>query len=207
MDQKRPTRIQLQNRETILRAALDVFAADGFRGATVDAIASAAGMSKPNLLYYFASKEEIYRTLLEGLLDSWFDPLREIDPEGEPSREIAAYIDRKIELARDFPRESRLFAGEMLRGAPVLEAMLGADLKSLVDEKAAVLRRWMAEGRLAPVDPHHLIFAVWATTQHYADFDVQVRALLGADGRGGEGRFHDAAETLKRVFLQGLAPR
>lgn len=203
MSGRKPTRIQTENREKILAAALEVFASDGFRGATIDAIAQAAGMSKPNLLYYYPSKDAIYRTLLEGLLDAWLAPLRELDPTGEPATEIAAYIERKIELARDYPTESRLFANEMLRGAPILSDVLEGDLKSLVDEKAAILREWSADGRLAPVDPYHLMFAMWATTQHYADFDTQVRAIVGP----GEGRFHDAAKTLRQIFLDGLRPR
>ena len=203
MAPRKPTRIQTENRKIILNSALEVFARDGFRGATVDAIAAAAGMSKPNLLYYFPTKEWIYRTVLEGLLDAWLDPLRALKADGEPTREIAAYIERKIELARDFPRESKLFANEMLRGAPILEDIIQGDLKALVDEKVEVLRGWSAAGKIADVDPYHLIFAIWATTQHYADFDAQVRSIVG----DGEGRFHDAATTLKRIFLDGLKPR
>lgn len=198
------TRIQAENRERILAAALDVFAQDGFRGATIDRIAEAAGMSKPNLLYYFPTKEAIYRTLLDGLLDTWLQPLRDLRPEGDPLAEIRGYIRRKLEMARDLPRESRLFAGEMIRGAPVLAEVLAGPLRALVEEKAQVLRRWAREGRLAPHDPRHLIFAIWATTQHYADFDAQVVAVLGD---GGEGRFEDAARTLERLFCDGLRPR
>ena len=68
------------------------------------------------------------------------------------------------------------------------------------------LLRWMDEGKIARTDPYHLIFAIWATTQHYADFDVQVRAVLGKD-RGGEGRFEDAARYLEHLFMDGLLPR
>lgn len=206
MANRKQTRIQTENRERILRAALEVFARDGFRGATVDGIAVVAGMSKPNLLYYFPSKDQIYRTVLEQLLETWLDPLREIDAEGDPLREISGYIERKIEMARDFPQESRLFANEMLRGAPILKDILETDLKAMVDEKAAVLRRWAKEGQIAPIDPYHLIFAIWATTQHYADFDTQVQAVLGP-GMSGEGRFDDAASALKQLFFNGLKPR
>ena len=200
----KPTRIQAQNREKIAAAALEVFAAEGFRGATIDAIAKAAGMSKPNLLYYFASKDVIYREVLERLLGDWLAPLREIDPNGDPGREIAAYLDRKMEMSRDYPLESRLFANEMLRGAPNMADVLANELKPLVDDLAGVIRGWAAAGRIADVDPHHLIFAIWSTTQHYADFDAQVRAVLGDDG---EGRFHDGAAFLKKLFLDGLRPR
>lgn len=201
---KKHTRIQTENRRIIREAALEIFARDGFRGATVDAIASKAGMSKPNLLYYFPTKNEIYRDLLEGLLQDWLAPLHEISSKGEPTLEITAYITRKIELARDFPMESRLFANEMIRGAPILLDVLSRDLKALVDEKAALIRAWMDEGKLAPVDPYHLIFAIWATTQHYADFDVQVRAVLDDDS---EDRFGGAAAALTTIFLNGLRPR
>jgi TetR/AcrR family transcriptional regulator len=108
-------------------------------------------------------------------------------------------------MARDFPRESRLFANEMLQGAPRAIDVLEGDLKALVDEKAAVLTGWMDTGKLKRTDPYHLIFAIWATTQHYADFDVQVRAVLGKD-RGGEGRFEDAARFLETLFMHGLMP-
>ncbi|MGI9419284.1 MAG: TetR family transcriptional regulator C-terminal domain-containing protein [Geminicoccaceae bacterium] len=201
---RKPTRIQAKNRAIIERAALEIFSRDGFRGATVDAIAEAAGMSKPNLLYYFPTKDDIYRSLLESQLQNWLGPLLELDPTGEPTEQIAAYIERKIELARDFPMESRLFANEMIRGAPILKDVLAGDLKRLVDEKADVIKGWMDDGRLQPTDPHHLIFAIWATTQHYADFDVQVRAILDRDS---DDRFGDAAATLQQIFLNGLKPR
>jgi TetR/AcrR family transcriptional regulator len=199
------TRIQREKQDVILEAALDVFATSGFRGATIDQIAEAAGMSKPNLLYYFPSKEAIHRRLLTGMLDLWLDPLRALDNEGDPIAELRSYIRRKIEMARDFPRESRLFANEMLQGAPHAIDVLEGELKELVDDKAKVIEGWMASGRIRRTDPYHLIFSIWATTQHYADFDVQVRAVLGKD-RGGEGRFEDAARYLEHLFMDGLRP-
>jgi len=210
MDEKartRPrTRIQREKQDLILEAALEVFSLHGFRGATIDQIADAAGMSKPNLLYYFPRKEEIHKRLIGELLDMWLGPLREIDADGDPIPEIRSYIRRKLEMARDFPRESRLFANEMLQGAPRTIDMLAGDLKVLVDEKAAIIRGWMEDGKLNAADPYHLIFSIWATTQHYADFDVQVRAVLGPD-LNGEGRFEDAARYLEQLFMHGLMPK
>jgi TetR/AcrR family transcriptional regulator len=200
------TRIQREKQDLILGAALEVFSVHGYRGATIDQIAAEAGMSKPNLLYYFPKKEEIYRRLLAVLLDTWLAPLREMNADGDPFPEIRSYIRRKLEMARDFPRESRLFANEMLQGAPRVQEMIEIDLKALVDEKAQVLLGWMEDGKIGRTDPYHLIFSIWATTQHYADFDVQVRAVLGP-GRNGDGRFEDAARTLEQLYLHGLAPR
>lgn len=200
---QRRTAIQARNEAKILDAALEVFSAAGFHGATVDEIARAAGMSKPNLLYYFAGKEDIHAALMERLLDTWLAPLRAVNPAGEPLEELRAYLRRKLEMARDYPRESRLFAHEVLRGAPLIGDTLAGPLRALVEEKAAVIGGWIAGGRLAPVEPRHLIFAIWATTQHYADFDAQVQAVLGGDAPG---RFEDAARTLEAVFVRGLRP-
>ncbi|MEZ5887356.1 MAG: TetR family transcriptional regulator C-terminal domain-containing protein [Paracoccaceae bacterium] len=191
-----PTRIQARNRQAILDAALDVFSAQGFRGATLDQIAEVAGLSKPNLLYYFPSKEAVHAELLGQLLDTWLDPLRALDPAGDPQGEIFDYVRRKLELSRDYPRESRLFANEILQGAPRIMEALGGDLKALVDEKAAIIARWQAEGRIAAVPPHHLIFSIWALTQHYADFDVQVRAVLGED----HDPYAEAQDFLETLF-------
>lgn len=163
-------------------------------------------MSKPNLLYYFRSKEAIHQELIQRLLDDWLQPLRDLDPAGDPLAELRAYIRRKIEMSRDFPREGRLFTNEILQGAPHTLGMLQDVLKPLVDEKVQVIESWMRAGHIVRIDPYHLIFSLWATTQHYADFDVQVRAVLGPE-RDGEGRFEDAARFLEQLYLNGLAPR
>jgi TetR/AcrR family transcriptional regulator len=196
------TRIQERNRAAILEAALDVFSREGFRAASLGEIAEAAGLSKPNLLYYYASKEAVHLELLRGLLDIWLAPLRAIDPAGEPIEEFMTYVSRKLALSRDMPRQSRLFANEVLAGAPHLGPVLGGELRMLVDEKAAILAAWMEEGRLARLPPVHLIVSVWALTQHYADFETQVRAVLG------EGRdpYAEAETFLVALYRRLLVP-
>lgn len=203
---KRRTRIQTEKRELILEAALEMFSAHGFRGSTIDQIAEAAGMSKPNLLYYFRRKEDIHEALIQRLLKTWLQPLRELDEAGDPITELRSYIRRKLEMARDYPRESRLFANEILQGAPRIMPLLEGELKTLVEEKAEIISNWMRAGRIATTDPRHLLFSIWATTQHYADFDVQVRAVLGPD-RGSDSRFEDAARFLEQLYVDGLRPK
>ncbi|MCO6179204.1 TetR family transcriptional regulator C-terminal domain-containing protein [Ciceribacter sp. RN22] len=202
---QRRTRIQEEKEEIILEAALDVFSRRGFRGATIDQIAEVAGMSKPNLLYYFRTKEAMHRTLIDRVLDTWLEPLRAFDADGDPEEEVRSYIRRKLEMARDFPRESRLFANEILQGAPNIEDVLKGSLKALVDEKVEVIRSWIRAGKVYDCDPYHLIFSIWSTTQHYADFDVQVRAVLG-EGWACDDRFEDAARFLEAFFTRGLIP-
>ncbi len=200
--QQPKTRIQQKNRSAILDAALKVFSRNGFRGSTLDQIAAACAMTKTNVLYYYSSKEDIHRALLQGLLDMWLAPLRQIDAAGDPVEQILTYVRRKLAMSRDYPRESKLFANEIVHGAPRVGDFLGGELKVLVDEKAAIIRGWAAAGQIAPVDPYHLIFSIWATTQHYADFDVQVSAVLPT----GVDIFSSAQEHLERLFGRLLRP-
>ncbi|EEW25459.1 TetR family transcriptional regulator C-terminal domain-containing protein [Rhodobacter ferrooxidans] len=195
------TRIQARNSETILDAALEVFSTHGFRGATLDQIAEVAGLSKPNLLYYFASKEAIHVALLSDLMDAWLDPLRAMDPAGDPVTEVLTYVKRKLQMSRDFPRESRLFANEILQGAPRIGSVIGGGLTDLVQAKAAVLRGWMDQGRIARLHPVHLVFSIWALTQHYADFEAQVRTVLGSEGADPYPEAEVYLETLFRKLL------
>lgn len=197
------TRIQKRNREAILDAALGVFSSESFRGATLDQIAAEAGLSKPNLLYYFVSKEAIYTELLSELLDTWLDPLRALDPEGDPVDEIVGYALRKLEMSRAYPRASRLFANEIVQGAPRILDQIGGPLRDLVNEKAFLIESWQQAGRIARVDARHLIFSIWATTQHYADFDVQVRGILRPLG---DEHLDRAAEFLTAFYRRALTP-
>lgn len=198
--QKKPSRIQLRNRRRILDAALDVFSQHGFRGATLDQIANEAGLSKPNILYYFSAKEEIHVTLLNQLMETWLDPLIEMDSEGEPLDEILKYVQRKLDMARELPRESRLFANEILQGAPRMTPHLQSDLLPLVDEKCVVIQRWMDLGKLKSTDPRHLLFSIWSTTQHYADFEAQLNVLSKGDTYG------EAKTYLRQLFTNLLQP-
>jgi TetR/AcrR family transcriptional regulator len=203
---KKRTRIQAENEGRILDAALELFSTYGFRGATVDQIAARAGMSKPNLLYYFRRKEDIYTAVLTRTLEMWLAPLGAMDPDGDPGTEISRYIRQKLAQARDRPQESRLFLGEVMQGAPHLQGVLRGELRAIVDRTARTMNRWIAAGRLVAIDPVHLVFMIWATTQHYADFDAQVRALLGGGLEDPE-VFKGAQETVPAVILRGILPR
>lgn len=200
------SRIQEMNRKLILDAALDVFSTYGFRGSTIDQIALKSGMSKPNLLYYFRRKEDIYSTVLQQTMEEWLASIRAVDPQGEPLEELGAYIRNKIEMAFRNPAASRLFANEIMQGAPAIGTFLREDMRRLVDEKAAVIGRWMDEGRLARTDPHHLIFSIWATTQHYSDFETQLRAVLGEKFDAPD-CCENTVQAVSAILLNGIRPR
>ena len=171
--------IRQANEARILAAAERVFAGAGFGGATMAAIADEAGLPKANLHYYFGAKQDLYRAVLAQTLQDWLAPTHVITPEADPRTAIEAYIRAKMALAVARPHASRVFANELLHGAPVVKALLATDLRDLVLTKSQVIAQWVAQGRMAPVDPVHLFFTIWAATQTYADFDVQVCAVLG----------------------------
>ena len=199
------TRIQAANRAAILKAALQVFSSFGFRGSTVDQIARTAGMTKANLLYYFPRKEDVYEAVLQHTLTQWLTPLRTLDPDGDPYRELRGYILAKLRFSFERPEASRLFASEILQGAPLIMEFLKTELRQLVEAKASVITSWAEKGWIRPVDPVHLIFMIWATTQHYADFAVQIDAVVGQ--RATTERFREeAADVILAIVMNGLQP-
>jgi len=193
-------------RSAILHAALGLFSRYGLHGTSVDQVAARADVSKSNLLYYFANKEELYVCVLRDLLAVWLAPLREFSAEQDPQRAIGDYIERKLAFSRDSPDASRLFCLEIIQGAPLIRDELERELRELVAAKSAVIQAWITAGRLAPVDPQHLIFVLWAATQHYADFAVQVQALSGQT-LDNPAFFAQTVANVQRIVLQGIVPR
>lgn len=209
LSEKTPTRRSravAAKRSAILKAALALFSQFGLHGTSLDKVAERADVSKTNLLYYFPSKEELYIAVLKNLLDVWLAPLRALRADQHPLEAIRHYIRLKLEVSRDHPQASRLFCMEMLQGAPLLKAELAGDLRHLVEDKAAVIEQWIDEGKLAAVQPHHLIFMLWATTQHYADFSTQVEAVTGQTLHD-ETFFAQAVENVQRMVIEGIRVR
>jgi len=197
-----PGHIRVRNRARILQAAEEVFAEQGYRGATTAAIAERAGLPKANVHYYFGTKEALYRAVLDDILALWLGELDRLTEDSDPAEALADYIRAKVRHSRERPLASRVYANEMIRGAKHTGDFLKNDLKTLVTRKSHVLESWAAQGKIEPVDPVHLFSIVWAATQHYADFEVQVSALVGRRQLAGKD-FDAAAETIVRMVLRG----
>lgn len=174
-------RIRQDNEAIILQAAEQIFARYGFKGATMALIAEAAGLPKANLHYYFGNKETLYYTVLDDILHDWLAPLDDFQPQADPKTAIKRYVIHKMNFSFEHPEASQLFANEILQGAPRVHARLQTELRQLVDEKSAVLEGWIAAGKVKPLDTRHFFFSVWSMTQTYADFSVQIAAVMGED--------------------------
>jgi len=196
-------RIRRQNQERILDAAERVFAETGFAGATIAEIAASAGLPKANVHYYFSTKEDLYRAVLQSILTLWLAPADRITPDSDPAEAMADYIRAKMEASRVHPYASKVFANEILHGGGQIQPFLSEDLRRRVEDKAAVLDGWISGGRMAPVDTRHVFFWIWAITQHYADFDIQVRTVLARKRLARRDFDHITAEVV-RFVLRGL---
>ncbi|MGD1876122.1 MAG: TetR family transcriptional regulator C-terminal domain-containing protein [Kiloniellaceae bacterium] len=201
-DESSPGHIRLRNRALILAAAEEVFATQGYRGATTAAIAKKAGLPKANVHYYFGTKEALYAAVLEDILGLWLGELDRLTENSDPATALADYIRAKIRHSRERPLASKVYSNEMVRGARHTRDFLKNELRNLVKDKAKVLEAWAAAGKMEPVDPVHFFSVIWAATQHYADFDVQVAALLGRRQLGAKD-YDEAAETVVRMVLRG----
>jgi TetR/AcrR family transcriptional regulator len=194
--------IRRANEALILSAAEKVFARAGFGGATMAAIAEASGLPKANLHYYFGSKDVLYRAVLAQILSDWLVPTHGITVEADPRTALEQYIRAKMELSAQRPDGSKVWANELLHGAPVVKELLATDLRQLTLEKTAVVNAWADAGRIAPVDGMHLFFTIWAATQTYADFDVQICAVMDQDALGAKD-FERATQHLVSFILRG----
>ncbi|HQT84383.1 MULTISPECIES: TetR/AcrR family transcriptional regulator [Acidiphilium] len=185
-----------------LARAEPVFAQAGLAGATMASLAAATGLPRANLHYHFGTKENLYAQVLENILALWLNASDSIHPGAEPGAAFRAYIAAKLSYSRDRPFASKVFANEILHGAVHLRSYLGLELRRKVDEKAAVIEGWIAQGKMDRVDPRHLLFLLWAMTQTYADFDSQIAAVLGVPALGAE-QFAAGQALIVQLVLRG----
>ncbi len=201
---KPPGRLRLERSARILEAAEIIFAAKGFDATTTADIAAAAQLPKANVHYYFGTKEKIYRTVLDNILHLWLSEADSwITPEHDPREALEGYIRAKILLAREKPEASRIYASELLRGAPHIAAYLQFALRNRVTTLSHVIDGWIRDRRIREVEPAHLFFCIWAMTQTYADFSVQIGAVLDKTTLD-DSVYETAARTICAMVLGGL---
>lgn len=199
----RRTDIRRENERAILDAAEKVFAEAGFGGATMQLIADMAGLPKANLHYYFATKEDLYRRVVQQIFEIWLEAAACFDDAPGPVEGIGAYVDAKMDISRTHPHGSKVWASEVMHGAPVIQDYLETTLRDWTEGRIAVIQRWIDEGKMQPVSPRHLLYLLWATTQHYADFGHQIQTL-NAGRPLSDKQWKDAKASVKDMVLRGI---
>lgn len=196
--------IRKKNKSRILDAAKKEFVAHGYKGASIKRIAERAKIPRANIHYYFANKMELYQELLANILSIWNASFDSLNRHEDPKTALSAYIRSKVLYSRDDPDASRIFASEIIHGAPVLNTYLSAEFKVWVQAKVEVIQYWVEQGLIDDINPHHLLFLIWGATQHYADFNVQILAAMDTK------QMHDAdfeavIESITKIVLKGCA--
>jgi len=171
-------RIRIKSQEKILAAAQEEFIAQGYKGATVQSIADRAGLPKANVLYYFKNKENIYHAVLDQTLDMWDQGIGDISYEDGPKVAIKKFVAAKVQMAFEQPNASKIYALEVIQGAQHLKEYNRTYQRKWVREKSKIFERWMDEGLMRRCDPVNLIFLIWSSTQHYADFETQILTIM-----------------------------
>ncbi|GBH26932.1 TetR/AcrR family transcriptional regulator [Burkholderia vietnamiensis] len=176
---RRKAHIRASNEAHLLACAEAVFAERGLDGASTAMIAERAGLPKANLHYYFPTKLALYRRVLDDLFEDWHRAAGSFEAGDDPVEAIGGYVRAKMDLSRRRPLGSKVWANEIIHGAAHMQDILSARVKPWFETRVKVIEGWIARGLLAPIDAPALLYLIWATTQHYADFDAQIRALSG----------------------------
>ncbi len=170
--------IRERNSDRILEAAEEEFVLHGFKGTSMQSIADRADLPKANIHYYFKNKTNLYIAVLENILTAWNEALADMNEDSDPALVLSNFIRAKMQMSFTNPNGSKIFAMEVIQGAPYLKEYISQDMRQWVKEKSQVIKSWIAQGKMRDVDPTQLIFMIWATTQHYADFNTQVLEVM-----------------------------
>lgn len=192
-----------QNQKIILAAAEKVFAEAGYAGATTQLIADVANLPKANIHYYFKTKEDLYRQVVYNIFDIWMEAASAFDTELGPREALSRYIDKKMDLARTHPYGSKVWAAEIIHGAPIIQDYLEGQLLEWSQDRSKHIQRWIENGEMDPIDPAHLLYMIWSTTQHYADFGHQIETL-NAGKPYSDAQWQIAKFSVKTIILKGI---
>ncbi|RED50832.1 TetR/AcrR family transcriptional regulator [Aestuariispira insulae] len=195
--------IRRENEAIILQAAEELFAEFGLKGATMDRIAKRAGVPKANVHYYFSTKNDLYQRLIEDICDQWLQAAMVFDQETDPATALSGYISAKMDQSRARPHGSKVWANEIISGAQFTHDYIAGHVREWLEGRELVIRRWIAEGKMDPIEPRPLMFMIWAITQHFADFGRQIE-ILNDDKPLDDEAFESAKETVTRVILKGV---
>ena len=194
--------IRRVNVEKILLAAEKIFAEKGYGSTAMADIAAEVQLPRSNLHYYFTTKSELYSAVLFDLLEVWKQDALSFETFDDPRVVLSSYIRAKMQRSRTRPYGSKVWANEIIHGAPTLGEALDESLYDWAKMKEAKIRQWVEDKRILPVEPASLLYMIWASTQHYADFASQICRVTGRS-RLVKADYEEAGEQLISIILKG----
>ena len=197
----RPARLRKQ--EQILQEAEAQFARSGFEGVSLDSIAAALGVSRQNMLYYFASKEELYAAVLDSVLAAWLDSMDTMARSSDPQTAVSNYVRAKLRFSQERPSGSAVFTREVMAGAPRYAEKIASQVTPHLRSEVRAFQKWARQGLIAKLDFTHLMFVIWSSTQAYADLAPQFALLIGKK-KLGDTDFEAAHALITQLVMTSL---
>ncbi|MFT4623335.1 MAG: TetR/AcrR family transcriptional regulator [Myxococcota bacterium] len=116
--------------ERIIEAARRRFAADGFDGTSLQAVADAVGIRKPSLLYHFRSKHILRRAVLDDVLAHWKSELPTLLARSRSGKDrFASGVGALVVFFQDDPSRARLIVREMLDQPALVQQLLAEHVR------------------------------------------------------------------------------
>jgi TetR/AcrR family transcriptional regulator len=197
--------IRAENEGRILKSAERVFARHGFRGSSMQMISDDASIPKANIHYYFSSKEKLYRRVVERIFTVWLEAADSFETSQNPREALYNYIREKMEISRLHPDGSKVWANEVIHGAPIIHDFLTSALEDWTNSRIAAMHGWIEEGKIRDIEPRWILYMIWATTQHYADFTHQIETLNNGKALSID-QWKQATDSVFHTIWAGLKP-
>ncbi|WP_372832237.1 TetR/AcrR family transcriptional regulator [Pontibacterium sp.] len=195
-------KIRERNRELIIQVASEFFADKGFAATKTIDIANSAGLPKANIYYYFKTKQNLYRSVLESIIEPLLQSSAPFHENDDPATALEEYIRAKIRISQTHPHASKVFASEIMHGAPHLPEDISAQMLEQAQQMCERIQSWIDQGLMTAVPPQHLLFTIWASTQTYADFDWQISQVTGKE-KLDQDDYDQAADLIVKLVLNG----
>ena len=177
--------LQAKNPATLRRivaAAERIFAERGLAGARTDEIAKAARVNKALLYYYFGSKENLHRFVLQQLFSQLLVAV-EYAPAADalPREQLLAYVNGYFDFVSGHPNYPRLVQREVMDSGKHLSWIVQRYFRPLHQRLSRAIEAGIAAGDFRPVDPHHTVLTIIAMTVFYFAAAPVLSEMWGRD--------------------------